>query len=103
MFAVAVMDAEAAGHSQVEHQVLIVIQRGDEVLAASLNVGYAAAGDALDELAYRRLSDGVGPGDLRRTQPAPDEAGTDKVLAGVFDFGEFGHFRGIIRRDAPPA
>jgi hypothetical protein len=92
-FAFAGVDPQAAGHAKVQHEVLLVIQRSDEILAAPPQIDNAAAGNAFYKFAHRRFVNGSGPGNVGRTQTTPDEAGTDKVLAGVLYLGQLRHRR----------
>lgn len=76
-FAPGIVDAQAARHAQVHDQELIIVQRSDQVLAPPLQICGASPGNALDELAYGRLMDRIGPGYIRRREPPTDQAAAE--------------------------
>ena len=90
-FTAGIVDAQAARHAKVHDQVLVVVQRCDQILTPPPQIRYASAGDPLNELADRGLVDRFAPGDIRSRETAADQPAADQVLTGVFDLWKFRH------------
>jgi len=90
-------DKQLPRHPQVQQQARVVVQPGDQIFAAPLEREHATARKAAPQARGRGDEEVAGRGGLRLTDRASDQQRRD-LTARDFDFGQFGHVRGMLQR-----